>query len=853
MDVQKDRSNRTTHLLIISFIIFLFVCTGGFLFLGYYTNSSSEAAIGKVGDTYMASIREQISSHFQTLINLKLEQEETAMKVAAENSSNDDELSKELIYYMRARNFTHLALCSETGNMEMLYGDQIKLADPEPFFESLKRGERKVALGIDKSGGEVILFGTSAAYPMKNGEKSIAVAAAIPIDYVSTIIDASSDNTMLYYHILLKDGSLVASDLRAGYDNYFDSVYERFSGDGTDDLDGYVKDLSYAMENKKDYSGIMHFQGSRQQVYCTSLPYSEWNLLIILPVSVLNRTVEDLNRSTTIATTLIFAVIFVFLMFLFFGYYRMTCRQLKDLDEARQEAVRATKAKSEFLSNMSHDIRTPMNAIVGMTAIARAHIDDMDQVQNCLKKISISGKHLLGLINDVLDMSKIESGKMTLTVERVSLQEVFDGVVGIIQPQVRAKEQNFNVHLDNVVDENVYCDNVRLNQVLLNLLSNAVKYTQEGGTIQMSLYQDKTAPPKGDNYVRTHVIVKDNGMGMTPEFLEHLFDSYARADSSKVQKIEGTGLGMVITKYIVDAMEGTLNVESEIDKGTEFHIILDLERADEQEVDMHLPAWKMLVIDDDETLCRTAVDTLASIGVQADWTMSGLMALDMVRKHHEKQDDYQIVLLDWKLPDMDGLIASKQIRKIIGDDVKVILISAYDWSEFETGAREAGVNGFIAKPLFKSTLYYGLRKFMGITDEQEEIGAGIDLSGRLVLVAEDNEINWEILEQLLSDVGMELEWAENGKICLEKFSRSEYGRYDAILMDVRMPVMNGYEATEAIRALEREDAKNIPIIAMTADAFSEDIQKCLESGMNAHAAKPINIEEVVSLLKKYIT
>ena len=503
------------------------------------------------------------------------------------------------------------------------------------------------------------------------------------------------------------------------------------------------------------------------------------------------------------------------------------------------------------MSNMSHDIRTPMNAIVGMTAIATAHIDNQEQVHNCLKKIALSGKHLLGLINDVLDMSKIESGKMTLTLERISLQEVFDGIVSIVQTQIKGKGQNLNVHITDIEAEDVYCDGVRLNQVLLNLLSNAVKYTQEGGTIQLSLYQEEAPQEKGSDYVRTHVLVKDNGIGMTKEFLTHIFDSYSRADSKRVQKTEGAGLGMAITKYIVDAMGGELLVESEPQKGTEFHLILDLQKADIMEVDMVLPAWKMLVVDDDETLCRTAVDALESIGIQADWTLSGQKAIELVTKHHKMRDDYQIVMLDWKLADMNGLTVARQIRKIMEVDMPIILISAYDWSEFEAEAKEAGITGFISKPLFKSTLFYGLKRYMGI-EEEENAEADMDLAGRHVLVAEDNDLNWEILNELLTDFGMELDWAENGKICLEKFQESEPGYYDVILMDVRMPIMNGYESTMAIRSLNRSDAKEIPIIAMTADAFAEDIKRCLDSGMNAHTAKPINLDEVFSLLNRFI-
>ena len=675
---------------------------------------------------------------------------------------------------------------------------------------------------------------------------------ALPLEYISTMLSTEEENSLMFSEIIRRDGTFIASGLSGEYDNYFSSLYERYPESDKEEIDNYIEELSKAMENRESYSAILNLGGSRQQIFCSLLPYSEWNLVTVMPFGELNQIVVDLGRKMSFAMLSVFFVILVTLIFIFWYYFRMSRQQMRELDEARQEALEANHAKSEFLSNMSHDIRTPMNAIVGMTAIASAHIDDIDQVKNCLRKITLSGRHLLGLINDVLDMSKIESGKMTLTSEMISLREVVEGVVSIVQTQIKGKQQNFNIHISNILYEDVYCDSVRLNQVLLNLLSNSVKYTQEGGTIQLSLYQEEEPSPKGEDFVRTHIIVKDNGIGMTEDFLKHIFDSYSRADSKRVQKTEGAGLGMAITKYIVDAMEGDISVQSEPQKGTEFHLILDMEKAELQEVDMILPPWKMLVVDDDETLCRTVVEMLDSIGIQADWTLSGQKAVQMVTTHHQMRDDYQIVLLDWKLPDMDGLQVAKRIRRIVDSDMSVILISAYDWSDFEEEARGAGINGFIAKPLFKSTLFHGLRKHMELDEVQDGKETDVDFAGCKALVAEDNEINWEILKELLSDMGMQLDWAENGQICVDRFRDSEQGYYSLIFMDVRMPVMNGYEATEAIRSLDRPDAATIPIIAMTADAFSEDIKRCLDSGMNAHTAKPINLEEVKSLMKKYI-
>ena len=321
----------------------------------------------------------------------------------------------------------------------------------------------------------------------------------------------------------------------------------------------------------------------------------------------------------------------------------------------------------------------------------------------------------------------------------------------------------------------------------------------------------------------------------------------------RVQKIQGTGLGMAITKYIVDAMGGTIEVKSEQGKGTEFHVMLDLECATVQEEDMVLPAWNMLVVDDDEQLCRTTAESLKMIGVHADWTLDGETAIEMVQKKHRQHDDYHIILLDWKLPGMDGIRTANEIRKMMGDEIPILIISAYDWSDIEEDARGAGINGFIAKPLFKSTLYYGLRKYAGISEgkiEEPEEEAK-DFEGRHILLAEDNDLNWEIAEELLGELNLQIDRAENGQVCIEIFEQSEPGYYDAILMDIRMPIMNGYDATKNIRALDRPDA-DIPIIAMTADAFSEDINHCLACGMNAHIAKPIDIQEAVRQLEKYM-
>ena len=390
-----------------------------------------------------------------------------------------------------------------------------------------------------------------------------------------------------------------------------------------------------------------------------------------------------------------------------------------------------------------------------------------------------------------------------------------------------------------------------MNQVLFNLLSNALKFTPEGGSISVTMAQEDS--PKGGEYVRTHFWVKDTGMGMSPEFQKKIFDSFVREDSSRVRKIEGTGLGMTITKYIVDEMQGEIELQSELNKGTEFHVTLDLKRAQTKEEDMLLPQWEMLVVDDDEELCLSAVDSLKEIGVEAEWATDGATAIRMAEMRHRQKKDYHIVLLDWKMPGMDGVETARELRRHVGDDIPILLISAYDWSEIEEEARAAGITGFISKPLFKSTLYSGLSRFATSENKDVELPEEKinDFTGRRLLLAEDNDLNWEIANELLSSFGFSLDWAENGRLCVEKYQASQPGYYDAVLMDLRMPLMNGYEAAEAIRKSGRKDA-DIPIIAMTADAFSEDIQKCLACGMNAHVAKPLDMREVIRQLQRFM-
>ena len=844
----------TTRFLIYSFIGLLIFSIIIFSLLGIYMSRKSEKTVYEIGQIYMSGMNKQMSNHFETVIKLRFGQVSGIVSVVSADNNNKEKLYEELVYRAQVRNFEHLALCSTEGNFQTLYGQSIQPLNPEPFVEALVRGEQRVALGSDPAGNLVVLFGVDAtAYPMQNGSMSTGLVAAVPLEYITDFLSLEDEGQLMYYHIIRPDGSFVIQNPNTELWNFFEQLQKQSdSAVNESSAESPVEKFNAALKKHEEYAATLEVNSEERQIYGISLPYSEWYLVSVMPYSILDDAINNLSSQRMFMTLLSCASVLIILTLIFLRYFSITRSQLNELEKARQTALEANKAKSEFLANMSHDIRTPMNAIVGMTAIATAHMDDRKQVENCLRKITLSSKHLLGLINDVLDMSKIESGKLTLTTEQISLKEVVEGIVNIMQPQVKTKKQTFDIHVENILTENVWCDGIRLNQVLLNLLSNATKYTPEGGSIQLSLSEEKS--PKGENYVRIYIKVKDNGIGMSPEFLKRIYESYSRADGARIHKTEGAGLGMAITKYIVDAMEGTIDIQSEPDKGTEFLLMFDFEKAAAMEMDMVLPAWNMLVVDDDELLCETAIDALKSIGIRAEWTLSGEKAIELVNEHHKKREDYQIILLDWKLPGMNGIQVAKEIRSNLGDEVPILLISAYDWSEFEAEAREAGISGFISKSLFKSTLYHALCQYMDVgTEHEQTLNQNIDLSGRRILLAEDNELNWEVAKELLTDLGVELDWAEDGRICLDKFQKSSEGYYDIILMDIRMPHMTGYEATKAIRGLNHPNALSIPIIAMSADAFSDDIQRCLEFGMNAHIAKPIDIVEVSRLLKRFLT
>ncbi|MCI9546826.1 MAG: response regulator [Lachnospiraceae bacterium] len=844
---------KTKKFLFASLIGLVILCIIIFSWTASTMGDKSKNTINEIGTLYMSEMSKQLREKFEALINLRLSQiEGIVRRTPPEKTSYGDEMLEELALGASVRQLSYLALYTEDGEAEVIYGEPVEAPNMNELLETIADNDIKVTSALTQDGEKLLLLSAHANYEMKDGKTSAALIGGIPMEYINDAMVLDDEGALMHSHIVHKDGSYVIRNGKAFRDNYFERIRAIVDKNNEKEPEEYVQELQSALDGNEDYSTLILDGDSYRHLYCSGLPNSDWYLISVMPYGTLDNALNNLGNQRMYTMLKACGIILLGVLIVFFQYYRMSQRQMEELDKARAVADQANKAKSEFLSNMSHDIRTPMNGILGMTTIAMTNVNDPAKVQDCLKKITMSGKHLLGLINDVLDMSKIENGKMTLNMEQLSLREIMDSIVNIIQPQVKAKGQHFDIFIQKIVTENVICDGVRLNQILINLLSNAVKFTPEGGAINVYLTQEPS--PQGETYIRCHFRVKDSGIGMSQEFQQKIFETFTREKTSQVHKTEGTGLGMAITKCIVDAMHGSIEVHSEPGQGSEFHITVDMEKAEEMIEDMVLPPWKMLVVDNNEDLCRSAVNALGEIGVTAEWALDGQSAIQMVEKHHNTPEAYQIILLDWKMPDMDGLHTTREIRKRVGKDLPILIVSAYDWSDIEEDALKAGADGFIPKPLFKSNLYLGLRHFTGETvtaTEQKEEPPEEKFKGKRILLSEDNDLNWEIAEDILSDAGFELERAENGQICVDKFSQAEAGSYDVILMDIRMPVMNGYEAAQAIRALDHPDA-NLPIIAMTADAFSEDIQRCLDCGMNAHISKPIDVNKLMIQLEKYL-
>ena len=564
-----------------------------------------------------------------------------------------------------------------------------------------------------------------------------------------------------------------------------------------------------------------------------------WVLLSFAPVSSLNADTENWLLIGVVSFGLLLLLVTDFL------YMHSVNKKLRAM---AREAEAANRAKTDFLSTMSHDIRTPMNAIIGLTTIAEKNLGDREAVADNLRKINLAGNHLLTLINDILDISKVESGKLNLSPITFSIVETVENLVNLSQPMIKEKNIVFSFRTNRIEKEYLHADQLRLNQIYINILSNAIKYTMPGGRVSVDLREEKS---EKEGCVKLIYRVEDTGIGMSPEFLEKMYQPFSRQTDSRVNSIQGTGLGLAITRQMVELMNGTIECQSEPEKGTTFIITLDLPVAEKQLEEMRIDDVDALIADDDPILLETAADTLESLGVHTEPANTGLEALEMIRRRHDAGKDYNVVILDWKMPDLDSIETIRRIRSEIDAPIPILLTSAYDWSDIEEEAKAAGANGFLSKPLFRSGLYEKINELLGMKVKAVEPTEDYsDLAGMNILIAEDNDINWEIISTMLEMLGITSERAENGRICTEKMAGAAEGQYDLIFMDIQMPEMNGLDATRRIRGLANPWAASIPIIAMTADAFSENVAECLQAGMNGHIAKPVDLKLVIREIRR---
>ena len=775
------------------------------------------------------------------------------------------------------------------------------LANSENFdFETMQRVMTSIAPMLETMQMEILMpdntiIASDGSFLRNNGE--ISFEKEMPLgEHVSnrsvSIIDGNS-YVLRHFVPIVKDGETVA--LLFGVTNLtklpsvlnIDHIYNASA-------DAYIIDTQtgdYIMDTWRDHLGnlndltdietrdgavwhekmqeVMNLQ--KGHVEYRSLSTGEWVHLYYAPANI-NRWVIAVSVPEKEAFTNVFAIRRVCIVIgclsaltVILYYFWMRRNAISAMNEAVEKAVleeklkkaeAAERAKTMFLSNMSHDIRTPMNAIIGFTTLAQTNIDNKNRVQEYLTKIMSSSNHLLSLINDILDMSRIESGRLNIEEKECSISDIFKDMRNILQTQMQAKQLNFFMDTLDVVDEDIFCDKLHLNQVLLNLLSNAIKFTPSGGSVSLTIKQNPGAPTGYGSY---EIRVKDTGIGMSEEFAKHVFEPFEREKTSTVSGIQGTGLGMAITKSIIDAMGGTIKVETQQGKGTEYIIHLEFRlQTDPKQIQViqELEGLRALVVDDNFNTCDSVTKMLTQIGMRVEWTMRGKEAVLYAKQAVEMHDEFHTYIIDWALPDLGGIEVARQIRALVGENVPIIILTAYDWTMIEEEARAAGVTAFCNKPIFISELRDTLTSAIGKTEPTvtESIlpDTDVELKGKRLLLVEDNELNREIAQELLEEAGFVIETAEDGTIAVEKVKNSTPGYYDLILMDVQMPIMNGYEATKTIRALEDHELASIPIIAMTANAFDEDRKTAMDSGMNAHVAKPINVTNLMEALQSLL-
>lgn len=846
----KDSKGRSILWVVLGLLVLIVVLMISSFWFLKTAQKTTENSVYDVSEVYLQELTKQKINQFQ--INLENQVRQLRIAIAtfdAEDTGSKEKFQNCIKETNKVSEFDFFALLDNEGNI-YTESDVINDSSQYPFIDSDLKTSKVSLEKVDEKNMIMVMV------PLEDtsfeGRKITGAVAGVNAGTFSEKVFTQYDFGRIFCEVIMADGSFV---IKTNH-NHLKEKVNLFSGLGKEAVfgDGFsIEKLKSAIDSGKSGVASYYLEDILHYTYYAPIEGTDWYMKTTIHYDLVSSKI-DAVRLTMIRNSLIQLALVILILLAVFGIYLSVRRKNDKLNYQRIQAEESNRAKSTFLSNMSHDIRTPMNAIIGFTNLAIQSKESMERVQGYLAKILASSNHLLTLINDVLEMSRIESGKIYLDETECNLSEILHDLNTIIIGQIEGKQQELLMDAVDVMNEDVYCDKLRLNQILLNLLSNAIKFTPSGGKISVQFKQKEGAP---EGYGAYELRVKDSGIGMTQEFADKVFTPFERERTSTVSGIQGTGLGMAITKSIVDLMDGRIEVKTAPDQGTEFiiHMNFRLQETQREYTPIaELTGVKALVVDDDFDACDAATRMLLKLGMQSEWTLSGKEAVLRTKQSVSLNDAFGVYIIDWRLPDLGGVEVARQIRAIVGDSAPILIMTAYDWANIEDEARAAGVNAFCSKPMFMSDLQATLSKAIGqqvmIPESSDTPEETADFTGKRVLLVEDNELNREIAHEILSQAGFEVEAAEDGSIAVEIVKESKPGYYDLILMDVQMPIMNGYEATRAIRSLEDKELASIVIIAMTANAFEEDKKAALDAGMNDHIAKPIDIEVLFEVLGK---
>ena len=882
--MKYERKNATTPIVLIGSLILAIILVAGTVWMGAYARRDTEEAVRSVSLLYL----DELAGRREQVVENNLREKIQTIHVAIELMTDDDLSDKAHLeaYQTRMKQLYHLDKFAFVDTDGLIYTSSGTQSDIDDYgFDYRTLSEPEISLFHEESADKRVIIAVPVSIPFQGKTLSVCFMAIDMQEMLSGVSLTTNTGNATYCNIYTENGAALTDSVLGGLameDNLLDAMRIAV-------FEPPYSYESFAREFQSGTQGVVSFtfNGIRETLTYVPVRGTDWQLTYLIRESVISERISSISEGA-VRRSIVQSVMTVAAMLLMFGLifdqtkrnsrllleqetaeaenrvkreeleHRLALQeklleQRQDLSDALTAAEEASKAKSAFLSNMSHEIRTPMNAIIGLDSIALNDPDLPQKTRGYLEKIGASAEHLLGLINDILDMSRIESGRLTLKNEEFSFQKLLEAINTMFSGQCQEKGLEYQCRINSEVDDYYIGDNMKLRQVLINILGNAVKFTPAGGRVELQV--ERTARFDGKSSLR--FTVTDTGIGMSKEYLPHLFDAFSQEDSSTTTKFGSTGLGMPITKSIVELMNGHIEVESEKGVGTCFVVtvtLTDSARTDSQgEEEIRPEEMTVLIVDDDPVACRHAQLVLEKIGIASELASSGKQAVEMVRLRHARMEPYNLILVDWKMPEMDGVETTRQIRSEIGNESAIIILTAYRWDDVLEEALAAGVDSFLPKPLFAAAILEEFRSAM----KRKDIPAAMeqrraDLTGRHLLLAEDVDVNAEIIQMILQMREMKADRAENGKIAVEMFAGHPEGYYDAILMDMRMPEMDGLEATRRIRAMTRPDAKTIPIIALTANAFDEDVQRSLQAGLNAHLSKPVQPETLYETLESLI-